>query len=195
MPIIARITKEDLENSAEIKAHFIPASIDGNGAIKIDEYFNSYTKSESNGCKLLNMNEFIIFWTTVTWILVQINALRGYPLKGIEIELPENLQGVVLRESEKLQIDGAERNLTFGGKFDKFTYWNYDKNPSENDSYRKALHWMKVADAVSCWDGRGITKYFNFNLFRFIQKLRRLMMFQLSKLRNEFFSKNIFKFE
>lgn len=80
---------------------------------------------------------------------MQINALRGYPIKGIETKLPENLQGVVLRESEKLQIDGAERELRFGGKFDQFTYWNYDKNPSENDAYKKALHWFKVSDAVS----------------------------------------------
>lgn len=83
---------------------------------------------------------------------MQINALRGYPIKGIEMKLPENLQGVVLRESEKLQIDGAERELRFGGKFNQFTYWNYDKNPSENDAYKKALHWLKVSEAVSLID-------------------------------------------
>lgn len=82
-------------------------------------------------------------------IAVQINALRGYPLKGVELKLPENLQGIVLRENEQLQIEGAERDLKFGGKFDSFTYWNYDKNPSDNDAYKKALHWIKVADAVS----------------------------------------------
>lgn len=68
------------------------------------------------------------------------------------MKLPENLQGVVLRESEKLQIDGAERELRFGGKFNQFTYWNYDKNPSENDAYKKALHWLKVSEAVSLID-------------------------------------------
>lgn len=65
------------------------------------------------------------------------------------MNLPENLQGVVLRENEKLQVDGAERDLKFGGKFNKITYWNYDKNPSENDAYKKAMHWMKVSEAVS----------------------------------------------
>jgi hypothetical protein len=59
MPITAQITKEAIESPSEIKVHFIPASIDGNGAIKIDEYFNSYN-SEQNGSKLLNMNEIII---------------------------------------------------------------------------------------------------------------------------------------
>lgn len=70
-------------------------------------------------------------------------------MKGVDMKLPENLQGIVLRESDKLQIDGAERELRFGGKFNHFTYWNYDKNPSENDAYKKALHWMKVSEAVS----------------------------------------------
>lgn len=65
------------------------------------------------------------------------------------MKLPENLTGIVLRESEKLQIDDAERELKFGGKFSKFTYWNYDKNPSDNDAYRKAMHWEKIAGAVS----------------------------------------------
>lgn len=63
--------------------------------------------------------------------------------------LPDGLQGIILRESEKLSIEGAQRELKFGGKFDKFTYWNYDKNPSENDAYKQALHWLKVSEAVS----------------------------------------------
>lgn len=81
--------------------------------------------------------------------LVFINALRGFPLRGAELKLPDNLQGVVFRENEQLQIEDAQRILKFHGKFDKFMYWNYDKNPSENDPYRKVIHWMKVADAVS----------------------------------------------
>ena len=74
--------------------------------------------------------------------------MRGYPLKGTEVSLSENLQGLILRESERLQIDGTERELKFGGKFSKFIYWNYDKNPSQNDCYQKALHWIKCSEAV-----------------------------------------------
>ncbi|CRK89229.1 CLUMA_CG002988, isoform A [Clunio marinus] len=126
MSIRLQISKNALESENDADVHFIPASIDGNANTKVDEYFNSY-KSIENG--------------------LQINALRGYPLKGIEIDLPDNMQGLVLRENEKLQMN-AERELKFGGKFDKFTYWNYDKNPSENDSYRKAMHWLKVSEAL-----------------------------------------------
>jgi hypothetical protein len=50
MPIKTQITKDAIESSDEIKVHFIPASIDGNGSIKIDEYFNSYN-TEQDGSK------------------------------------------------------------------------------------------------------------------------------------------------
>lgn len=77
------------------------------------------------------------------------NSLRGYPLRGIEMKLPENQQGVIFRENEKLQTEDNDRVLKFGGKFNKFIYWNYDRNPSENDAYKKALHFRKVSEAVS----------------------------------------------
>ena len=84
-----------------------------------------------------------------TLFIVLINSLRGYPLKGVEMKLPENLQGIVFRENEQLKIEEAERELKFGGKFDSFTYWNYDRNPTENDAYKKLTHYLKTSEAVS----------------------------------------------
>lgn len=55
MSIKAQITKEAVESADETKVHFIPASIDGNCSIKIDEYFNSYTE-EANGREKLIIN-------------------------------------------------------------------------------------------------------------------------------------------
>lgn len=81
---------------------------------------------------------------------MKLNALRGRPLKGIELELPNDYTGIVMREKEKLKKDDNERELKFSGKFNKFMYWNYDKNPSVNDSYQKALNWLNIADSVSC---------------------------------------------
>lgn len=80
---------------------------------------------------------------------MKLNALRGRPLKGVELELPKDYSGIVLRENEKLKKDDDERELKFSGKFNKFMYWNYDKNPSVNDSYQKALNWLNIADSVS----------------------------------------------
>jgi hypothetical protein len=61
MPIRAQITKEAIEGSGEVKVHFIPASIDGNGAIKIDEYFNSYMDSDVNGGEISNIYARLLF--------------------------------------------------------------------------------------------------------------------------------------
>ncbi|CAO1424993.1 unnamed protein product [Diamesa tonsa] len=127
MSIKAKITKEQLEDHKDMSVHFIPASIDGNGEMKIDEYFNNY-QVEENG--------------------VLINSLRGYPLKGVEMKLPENLQGIVFRENEQLKIEEAERELKFGGKFDSFTYWNYDRNPTDNDAYKKLTHYLQTSQAL-----------------------------------------------
>lgn len=53
MPITAKITRESLENTPEVKIQYVPASIDGNGAIKTDEYFNNYTEEANGGCKFI----------------------------------------------------------------------------------------------------------------------------------------------
>lgn len=50
MSIKAEITKESLEGLKEVSPQFIPAAIDGNGSIKINE-FNSYTFEENNSKK------------------------------------------------------------------------------------------------------------------------------------------------
>lgn len=45
-----RISKENLQSDTQVSAQFIPAAIDGNGSIKIDE-FNSYN-TDSEGSEL-----------------------------------------------------------------------------------------------------------------------------------------------
>jgi len=61
MSIKLQLTKDQLDSDEELKVHYIPAAVNNNGAIKIDEYFNNYTVEE-NG--------------------VFLNALRGFPIKG-----------------------------------------------------------------------------------------------------------------
>jgi hypothetical protein len=51
MSIKLQITKDQMESSSETKVHFIPASVNANGAIKIDEFFNNYTGEENGGKK------------------------------------------------------------------------------------------------------------------------------------------------
>lgn len=49
MSIKYQITKEQIESKEETKVHFIPAAINSNGVIKIEEYFNNYTVEENGG--------------------------------------------------------------------------------------------------------------------------------------------------
>jgi hypothetical protein len=52
MSIKLQLTKDQIESSDETTVHFIPATVSGgNGAIKIDEYFNNYTSEENGGKK------------------------------------------------------------------------------------------------------------------------------------------------
>lgn len=76
------------------------------------------------------------------------------------MKLPENLQGIVFRENEQLKIEEAERELKFGGKFDSFTYWNYDRNPTDNDAYKKLTHYLQTSKAV-----RRLLKDYNYLIY------------------------------
>ena len=42
-----------------------------------------------------------------------------------------------------------DRTFIVKDKFNKFTYWNLDKPPSENDKFPNAMKWVDIASAVS----------------------------------------------
>lgn len=77
------------------------------------------------------------------------NSLRGYPLRGRSTSVPSGHKGIVFKETQKPLSDTVERTFKVDKIFDRFTYWNYDLNPSENDALHKALDWIQVAKAVS----------------------------------------------
>lgn len=51
-------------------------------------------------------------------------------------------------ENKKADIEKKIRNLYCTETFSQFTYWNYDKIPSKNDSLVAALDWIDIAEAV-----------------------------------------------
>ncbi|XP_033253691.1 uncharacterized protein LOC117193068 [Drosophila miranda] len=77
------------------------------------------------------------------------NALRGYPLVGERMKVPEGYKGLVLQETEKPLSESADRQLRLTGVFDEFTYWNYDKVPSNGDPFRQAMLMADMAKALS----------------------------------------------
>lgn len=52
-------------------------------------------------------------------------------------------------ENKKADTENKERNLYCTGTFSQFTYWNYDRIPSKNDTLVAALDWVDIAKVVS----------------------------------------------
>uniref|UniRef100_A0A182IRE6 Uncharacterized protein n=1 Tax=Anopheles atroparvus TaxID=41427 RepID=A0A182IRE6_ANOAO len=130
MSINLKVNCEDVESSLKdpMKLHYIPATIGGDGPANLEKFFTPYTETLPGG-------------------ILQ-NALRGYPLLGKQTTLPEGYTGVIFQETKKPLSSEDDRTLTFGGAFREFTYWNYDRNPTRNDPYEKALNWLQLAEVL-----------------------------------------------
>ncbi|KAH8285206.1 hypothetical protein KR054_006183 [Drosophila jambulina] len=132
MSITLDFNGKNLAKSKSLDLHYLPAKVDGDGEANVEEYFNNYTREAPEyGTGMLT------------------NALRGYPLVGERLKVPEGFQGLVLQETEKPLSESSDRQLRLTGVFEEFTYWNYDKVPSNGDAYRQALVMADVAQALS----------------------------------------------
>ncbi|XP_017027603.1 ribonuclease H2 subunit C [Drosophila kikkawai] len=132
MSITLDFNGKNLAKSKSLDLHYLPAKVDGDGEANVEEYFNNYTREAAE------------FGTGVLT-----NALRGYPLMGERLKVPEGYRGLVLQETDKPLSESSDRQLRLTGVFDEFTYWNYDKVPSNGDAYRQALVMADVAQALS----------------------------------------------
>ncbi|XP_068147234.1 LOW QUALITY PROTEIN: ribonuclease H2 subunit C [Drosophila tropicalis] len=131
MSITLDFDAKNWQKSKQLSLHYLPAKIQGDGEANVEKCFNNYTRENPDyGTGILT------------------NSLRGYPLLGQQANVPSGLKGLVLQETEKPLIDTSERQLRLTGQFDEFTYWNYDKVPSNSDGYRQALLMTDVAEAL-----------------------------------------------
>lgn len=80
------------------------------------------------------------------------NSLRGFPLVGKELSVPNNYKGVIFTEKKRPLLDDQDRIFQFKTAFENFTYWNYDKIPSRNDAYLQAMDWLEVSEVLHCED-------------------------------------------
>lgn len=116
--------------SPELQCHLMPCLIDYNeSTVKAKEYFWPTIKSLESNCE----DEP----SRVRDKHILTASFRGKPLQGRKIQLPENYKGLVLNKDSKLE-----------GKFQEFTYWNWDELPSDEDSVVKALQWINVSKAI-----------------------------------------------
>lgn len=116
------------EDKIDAKIHLMPCSIKTNDEANVSKFFEP------------NIN--------VVRDDILSASFRGYPLLGKEISVPKNYCGVVLRETREKMSEEATRNLYATETFNKLTYWNWDKTPTDNDKFISALDWLDISHAI-----------------------------------------------
>ncbi|XP_033191794.1 ribonuclease H2 subunit C [Bombus vancouverensis nearcticus] len=118
----------DLSEEKQSVLHLMPCKIYGDESANVSTYFTPYIREVDD--KVYN------------------SSFRGYPLQGKKITLPSGYKGITFVEHKKPEVEHVERNLYFTGAFSHFTYWNYDKLPSKNDSLAAVMDWIDIAEAL-----------------------------------------------
>lgn len=111
------------------RLHYIPARVNKDSAADVAKYFDQFIDESSAGGDLNN-------------------SLRGRPIIGAKMDIPEGWQGVVYTERKRPLNDDVDRVFQQKTTFDSLTYWNYDKNPSRNDSFKQAMQWLEISDVL-----------------------------------------------
>ncbi|XP_055309755.1 ribonuclease H2 subunit C [Sitodiplosis mosellana] len=129
MSIHLKLDNADFDQPKEnhVQLQFIPASVEESAIANVDQYFNNYTTEVDGFLK---------------------NSLRGFPLNGCQFQVPESHRGIVFQEDQRPLDENAERTFKVSGIFNEFTYWNYDKVPSDNDKLKQALDWNNFSKAL-----------------------------------------------
>lgn len=92
--------------------------------------------------------EYLLIFGSYFTFPVLTNALRGRPLIGSDMKVPSHYQGIVFEETQRPLNENSARSFKVHDVFSEFTYWNYDKPPTENDALKQALTWHNFADLV-----------------------------------------------
>lgn len=90
-----------------------------------------------------------LLYILIFFLTVLKNSLRGFPLNGCKFQVPESHRGIIFQEDQRPLDENAGRTFKVRGIFNEFTYWNYDKQPSDNDKLKQALVWNNFAKVVS----------------------------------------------
>ena len=122
-------SKMTLENPVSANnIQYIPCHINYTGETQINDRFIKFTSENLNKGSLGN-------------------SLRGFPLDGKTVTLPEGFTGLVV-ESGKTGLTKQKKSARVNSGFKKMRVWNYDKVPGNLDSWQQALNWTKVANVL-----------------------------------------------
>uniref|UniRef100_A0A915KAP0 Ribonuclease H2 subunit C n=1 Tax=Romanomermis culicivorax TaxID=13658 RepID=A0A915KAP0_ROMCU len=134
----------------ENELHSVPCKIHYDGPAPVDQFFHSLREKVEN-----------VEQETGNSSTKEIGSLRGRPLVGDCLNLPENCAFFkVSIENDALVDDSSsseQKNnenmsimqLTLEQKFDRTIFWNYDSEPNRGDSIRKAIDWLNIARSLA----------------------------------------------
>lgn len=108
---------------------FMPFSAKYDGETEIKERFSQFT--EENPAKQCLEN-----------------SVRGYPLEGVRLAVPEGYTGIIVETPPQGLNPDEEKIGRVTSSFKDFTYWNYDRVPGGADNYQQAVQWIAVAAAL-----------------------------------------------
>ena len=152
MAFTVQLNQNILEGNEFSSVHLMPCKIHSDGPADVAGFFTPYigkkkSDQEEEGTRylLFDRKHYIRY---VDLDSVFEGSFRGYPLQGQKIPVPEGYTGLVLTETKKPLTENEPKNLSITKKFDSFTYWNWDYNPSTNDPAQLALDWLDISKVV-----------------------------------------------
>jgi len=130
MALNVQLNRNVIEESEGSDVHLMPCKIHSDGSANVSGYFTPYIEKKKSDEGVLEA------------------SFRGYPLQGSKVSIPDGYLGLVLGETKKPITETQPRNLSASKKFNSFTYWNWDHNPSTNDPAQLALDWLNVSKVI-----------------------------------------------
>ena len=139
------------ENDDDLLQH-VPAKIGYSGEEHVKTYFTDFIKAETEDGDDVDMES----GGKATDVLT--TALRGRPLKGCQVDIPEGYNALVLQTGRSHGGSLGERTeaaqMRVVQKLDKITAWNYDSDPTNpgGNTVSRALQWIQLAKVLHSED-------------------------------------------
>ncbi len=144
------------ENDPEVlkssTIHHLPFQICKSGNANVKRYF-SVEETKQVCSSLVGSNQKEENSSQDHHAKLLVSTFRGRRLLGAEYSLPDNFHGFIVQPSlKKIKTDKEkteiEKHWHCTKTFDKITYWNVDRIPSDTDEARKWQKWLKISQAV-----------------------------------------------
>uniref|UniRef100_G3MMX9 Uncharacterized protein n=1 Tax=Amblyomma maculatum TaxID=34609 RepID=G3MMX9_AMBMU len=116
-----------MDEAKDVDVHFFACDIEHRGKANVPAYFSHHVEPIES--KPGNFK----------------SRLRGRPLMGRQLDLPDGYSGIIARRAGTQSGDSKE--LYVSGRFDKITAWNWSSLMSE-EKYRQMTEWIAVAQAL-----------------------------------------------